>query len=162
MIIQTQLDCADGGTEVTVKQIPLYEQIYEEIRAKIEERGYQVGDRLPSEKELSEQYHVSRITSKKAVELLAEEGLVTRIPGKGTFVIEHQETPKALEVPAGSIAEKKTSFGSYACNRCCAGRIRGGFWMPDAWKYRNGMPESGFWDDADLLLWKKRRRSSRD
>lgn len=107
MIIQTQLDCADGGTEVTVKQIPLYEQIYEEIRAKIEERGYQVGDRLPSEKELSEQYHVSRITSKKAVELLAEEGLVTRIPGKGTFVIEHQETPKALEVPAGSIAEKK-------------------------------------------------------
>ena len=52
MIIQTQLDCADGGTEVTVKQIPLYEQIYEEIRAKIEERGYQVGDRLPSEKEL--------------------------------------------------------------------------------------------------------------
>lgn len=106
MIIQTQLDCADGGTEVTVKQIPLYEQIYEKIRAKIEERGYQVGDRLPSEKELSEQYHVSRITSKKAVELLAEEGLVTRIPGKGTFVIEHQETPKALEVPAGSIAEK--------------------------------------------------------
>ncbi|MFR1307922.1 MAG: hypothetical protein ACLSCO_02865 [Gallintestinimicrobium sp.] len=49
---------------------------------------------------------MSRITSKKAVELLAEEGLVTRIPGKGTFVIEHQETPKALEVPAGSIAEK--------------------------------------------------------
>ena len=53
-----------------MKQIPLYEQIYEEIREKIEERGYRVGDRLPSEKELSEQYHVSRITSKKAVELL--------------------------------------------------------------------------------------------
>jgi len=90
-----------------VKQIPLYEQIYEEIREKIEERGYRVGDRLPSEKELSEQYHVSRITSKKAVELLAEEGLVTRIPGKGTFVIEHQEMPKALEIPADSMTEKK-------------------------------------------------------
>ena len=90
-----------------MKQIPLYEQIYEEIREKIEERGYRVGDRLPSEKELSEQYHVSRITSKKAVELLAEEGLVTRIPGKGTFVIEHQEMPKALEIPADSMTEKK-------------------------------------------------------
>lgn len=90
-----------------MKQIPLYEQIYEEIREKIEERGYRVGDRLPSEKELSEQYHVSRITSKKAVELLAEEGLVTRIPGKGTFVIEHQELPKALEIPADSMTEKK-------------------------------------------------------
>ena len=89
-----------------MKQIPLYEQIYEEIREKIEERGYRVGDRLPSEKELSEQYHVSRITSKKAVELLAEEGLVTRIPGKGTFVIEHQELPKALEIPADSMTEK--------------------------------------------------------
>ena len=75
-----------------MKQIPLYEQIYEEIREKIEERGYRVGDRLPSEKELSEQYHVSRITSKKAVELLAEEGLVTRIPGKGTFVIERRSS----------------------------------------------------------------------
>ena len=55
-----------------MKQIPLYEQIYEEIREKIEERGYRVGDRLTSEKELSEQSHVSRITSKKAVELLEE------------------------------------------------------------------------------------------
>ena len=90
-----------------MKQIPLYEQIYEEIREKIEERWYRVGDRLPSEKELSEQYHVSRITSKKAVELLAEEGLVTRIPGKGTFVIEHQEMPKAREIPADSMTEKK-------------------------------------------------------
>lgn len=83
MIIQTQLDCADGGTEVTVKQIPLYEQIYEEIRAKIEERGYQVGDRLPSEKELSEQYHVSRITSKKRWSFLQRKDWSRGFPERG-------------------------------------------------------------------------------
>ena len=143
-----------------MKQIPLYEQIYEEIREKIEERGYRVGDRLPSEKELSEQYHVSRITSKKAVELLAEEGLVTRIPGKGTFVIEHQEMPKALEIPADSMTE--ASSRSSAGHRRRAGRLRSRFWMSDVGKHRNGMPKSGIWDDARLLLWEKRRRNNRN
>lgn len=46
---------------------------------------------MPSEKELSEHYHVSRITSKKAVELLADAGIVTRTPGKGTFVSEYTD-----------------------------------------------------------------------
>ena len=68
--------------------MPLYEQIYREILKQIEDGTYRIGDRLPSEKELSDHYHVSRITSKKAVELLADAGLVVRMPGKGTFVSE--------------------------------------------------------------------------
>ena len=71
-----------------MKQMPLYEQIYREILKQIEDGTYRIGDRLPSEKELSDHYHVSRITSKKAVELLADAGLVVRMPGKGTFVSE--------------------------------------------------------------------------
>ncbi|MDO4292902.1 MAG: GntR family transcriptional regulator [Eubacteriales bacterium] len=71
-----------------MKQAPLYEQIYREILGKIQDQTYQAGERLPSEKELSEQYHVSRITSKKALELLAEAGLAVRMPGRGTFVSE--------------------------------------------------------------------------
>lgn len=69
-----------------MKQPPLYEQIYEEMLEKIRKGELGVGDRLPSEKELSEQYHVSRITSKKAIEMLAEGGLAIRMPGKGSFV----------------------------------------------------------------------------
>ena len=57
-----------------MKQLPLYEQIYNDIIEGIENGTYKKGDRLPSEKELSEKYCVSRITSKKALELLAEEG----------------------------------------------------------------------------------------
>ena len=75
-----------------MKQIPLYEQIYREILGQIQNGTYRTGDKLPSEKELSEHYHVSRITSKKAVELLADAGIVVRTPGKGTFVSEQADT----------------------------------------------------------------------
>ncbi len=69
-----------------MKQSPLYEQIYREILEQIQNGTFCAGDRLPSEKELSEQYHVSRITSKKALEMLSDAGLVVRMPGKGSFV----------------------------------------------------------------------------
>lgn len=69
-----------------MKQLPLYEQIYNEILNEISNGTYLVGDRLPSEKELSEKYGVSRITSKKALEMLADEGRIIRMAGKGSFV----------------------------------------------------------------------------
>ncbi len=66
----------------------LYEKIYNDIVEGIRTRKYLPGSRLPSEKELSEQYNVSRITSKKALEMLAEQNLILRMPGKGSFVSE--------------------------------------------------------------------------
>ncbi|HJC57759.1 MAG TPA: substrate-binding domain-containing protein [Candidatus Eisenbergiella intestinipullorum] len=69
-----------------MKQQPLYEMIYREILGGIEDGSYGPGDRIPSEKELSEKYRVSRITSKKALEMLAEEGKIIRMAGKGSFV----------------------------------------------------------------------------
>ncbi|RCW46427.1 GntR family transcriptional regulator [Paenibacillus prosopidis] len=64
----------------------MYEQIFDALRDRILERKYAVGDRVPSEKELGEEYNVSRITSKKALELLAGEGYIIRQPGRGSFV----------------------------------------------------------------------------
>jgi len=71
--------------------LPRYKQIYENILEKIESGYYKEGDRLPSEKELSEQYGVSRITSKQALELLAAEKRVYRKAGLGTFVTNANE-----------------------------------------------------------------------
>ena len=48
-----------------MKQRPLYEQIYTDILKQIGKGLFKPGDRLPSEKEISEQYHVSRITAKR-------------------------------------------------------------------------------------------------
>lgn len=65
---------------------PLYKQVYQFIKNNIVSGQYGEGDRVPSEKELSDSFQVSRITSKKALDLLVHEGLVFRQRGKGTFV----------------------------------------------------------------------------
>ena len=49
---------------------PIYERIFETLREEILQRKYNIGDRVPSEKELADDYNVSRITSKKALEML--------------------------------------------------------------------------------------------
>lgn len=63
-----------------------YGKIYFDILQGIRSGRIHVGDKLPTEQQLSEKYGVSRITSKKALEMLAQEGMVSRVPGKGTFV----------------------------------------------------------------------------
>jgi len=65
---------------------PMYEQIFDTLLAQIREGKYKVGDRVPSEKELGDEFKVSRITSKKALELLAGAGCIVRQPGRGSFV----------------------------------------------------------------------------
>ncbi|WP_026506655.1 GntR family transcriptional regulator [Butyrivibrio sp. MC2013] len=66
---------------------PMYKKIYMDLYNGIQNGQYPPESRLPSEKELSDSYGVSRITSKKALEILADRGYVMRKPGKGTFVL---------------------------------------------------------------------------
>lgn len=73
-------------TVETMKNQPLYEIIYGDLWSDIKMGVYSNGDRVPSEKELSQKYNVSRITSKKALEKLSDQGIITRMPGKGSFV----------------------------------------------------------------------------
>lgn len=65
---------------------PLYEIIFKSIQAEIESGKLKPGERVPSEKELAERFNVSRITSKRALQILEQEGLVDRARGKGSFV----------------------------------------------------------------------------
>ncbi|WP_200410833.1 GntR family transcriptional regulator [Virgibacillus salexigens] len=65
---------------------PLYEQVYESLKKDIVSERYKTGDQVPSEKELATTFQVSRITSKKALEKLAEEGFIYRKRGRGSFV----------------------------------------------------------------------------
>jgi DNA-binding LacI/PurR family transcriptional regulator len=65
---------------------PFYKEIYDALLGEINSGKLPEGSRIPSEKELCRTYKVSRITSKHALELLAEQGYITRYPGKGSFV----------------------------------------------------------------------------
>ncbi|EHB62460.1 MULTISPECIES: GntR family transcriptional regulator [Paenibacillus] len=77
---------------------PLYKQIQNDIRRRIRSGELQAGALVPSEKELAQQYGVSQITSKNALNGLVEEGLIVRFRGKGTFVRE-DGSPEVREHP---------------------------------------------------------------
>jgi len=64
----------------------LYERIVSQIQERIESGDLKVGDRLPSERELAEQFAVSRTAVREAVKALRQKGLVEIRPGRGTFI----------------------------------------------------------------------------
>ncbi|MCF7616698.1 GntR family transcriptional regulator [Bacillus sonorensis] len=65
---------------------PLYLQLKQIISDDIKRGIYSPSEKLPAENELCEKYQVSRITVRKAISDLVEEGYLTRQQGKGTFV----------------------------------------------------------------------------
>jgi GntR family transcriptional regulator len=66
--------------------LPLYQQIYEQLRGKISGGQLKPGDALPTEADLVEQYQVSRATVRQALDALVQDGLIYRERGRGTFV----------------------------------------------------------------------------
>lgn len=65
---------------------PLYIQLKKAVQSAIANGTFNSGDKIPTEIELSETYNVSRITVRKAIEELVNEGFLTKRQGKGTFV----------------------------------------------------------------------------
>lgn len=65
---------------------PLYEQLVSFVKNGIESGDLKLGDLLPSETELCDQYNISRSTVRQAFSHLEEDGLVVRKRGKGSFV----------------------------------------------------------------------------
>jgi GntR family transcriptional regulator len=72
-------------------QLPLYQQLQRSLREAIEQRVLGVDDALPAERQLAEELAVSRITVRKAIEGLVEEGLLVRRQGAGNFVAQRVE-----------------------------------------------------------------------
>lgn len=66
--------------------IPIYIKIHDEIKEKIENNYWQIGDRLPSERELALFFGVSRMTLRQAIQALSDEGILERKIGSGTYV----------------------------------------------------------------------------
>ncbi len=67
---------------------PLYLQIAGILRGEIERGVYAPGRPVPSETQLMQRYEVARLTARKAVRVLADEGLVEVVPGRGAYVTE--------------------------------------------------------------------------
>ena len=69
---------------------PRHEQISDWLRERIEEGAYEVDEKLPSEKQLGEQFDVSRVTVRRALQTLESEDYIYRRQGLGSFVKERR------------------------------------------------------------------------
>ena len=67
---------------------PVYQQIAAILRGEIERGTYAPGRPIPSETQLVQRFEVARLTARKAVRVLADEGLVEVVPGRGVYVAE--------------------------------------------------------------------------
>lgn len=91
-------------------QVPLYEQVLKELKGKIVSGIYKKGDLLPSEKELIDEFGVSRITVRKTLSLLAEMGLIETSKGRGSVVLFSYENISTNHEFAEAVEEYYKSF----------------------------------------------------
>ena len=66
--------------------VPIYEQLMEQIKSDIIQSELKEGEALPSVRTLAGELRISALTVKKAYDKLEEEGCVTTVHGKGTYV----------------------------------------------------------------------------
>jgi GntR family transcriptional regulator len=82
---------------------PLYLRVQEQIKAAIGAGNLKPAEALPSERDIAEGFNVSRVTVRKAISGLVEQGLLTQRQGSGTFVA---APPRRVEQPLSRL----TSF----------------------------------------------------
>jgi GntR family transcriptional regulator len=75
---------------------PMYQQIIDQISARVMAKDWLAGQALPSIRELASASKISVITVKRAYLELERAGVIVTLPGKGSFVAASQDLPKAL------------------------------------------------------------------
>lgn len=86
----------------------LYQRLYDYVLDEIRAGRLGMGDRVPSEAELAQLFGVSRITSKKALQILNRDGVVERIVGKGSFVAPQLPALETLPSPETMPRSRRT------------------------------------------------------
>lgn len=114
-------------------RLPLYYQLSDAIKDKIESGGWEAHTQLPSERELCEIYGVSRATVRQAMQELEVNGYIYKVQGKGTFVNPQkikqdllkfysftEEMKKLGKTPTSSVID----FSVVNCNEKVAKKMR--------------------------------------
>ncbi|MEX0601679.1 MAG: GntR family transcriptional regulator [Rhodothermales bacterium] len=94
---------------------PRHAQISDWLRQRIEEGSYQTNEKLPSESQLGEQFDVSRITVRRALQTLENEDLIYRRQGLGSFVKETRVSQRLVRLT--DFAEDMEAAGIEARSR---------------------------------------------
>ncbi len=83
---QLHLAPSPASRIVRDSKLPFYHQLYEILRERIRSGEWQPGDAIPTEKELTESFAISRATVRQALDALVHDGLIHRQRGRGGFV----------------------------------------------------------------------------
>ena len=89
-----------------------YQEIFNDLQEKILNGSYLAGVLLPTEKELQDQYQVSRDTVRKALRLLTEKGLIQKVQGRGSQVLKQE----LLNFPVSGLTSYKELVDSLGLN----------------------------------------------
>ncbi len=102
---------------------PLYFQLYSLLKSGIIDGSFADGSQLPTEGQLSADFGVSRITSKRALDELAREGLVERHRGRGTHVT-HEALSEPMYAPMVGLLQEIESIGQNSTARVLQCRMK--------------------------------------
>ncbi len=97
--------------------VPIYEQLMEQIKSDIIQSELKEGEELPSVRTLAGELRISALTVKKAYDKLEEEGFVTTVHGKGTYVsasdkqLALEARQKAIEDDFDKVIDRALSMG---------------------------------------------------
>lgn len=97
--------------------VPIYEQLMEQIKSDIIQSELKEGEALPSVRTLAGELRISALTVKKAYDKLEEEGVVTTVHGKGTYVsasdkqLALEARQKAIEDDFDKVIDRALSMG---------------------------------------------------
>lgn len=97
--------------------VPIYEQLMEQIKSDIIQSELKEGEALPSVRTLAGELRISALTVKKAYDKLEEEGFVTTVHGKGTYVLASDKQlalearQKAIEDDFDKVIDRALSMG---------------------------------------------------
>ncbi len=91
---------------------PLYQSVETDLRARIQRGEYQPGATLPTEEALCRTYGVSRITVRRALDVLSQQGLIVRRRGAGSFVAEARKPGVRSVRLTGSLDEFLSTAGA--------------------------------------------------
>ena len=98
-------------------RVPIYEQLMEQIKSDIIQSELKEGEALPSVRTLAGELRISALTVKKAYDKLEEEGFVTTVHGKGTYVsasdkqLALEARQKAIEDDFDKVIDRALSMG---------------------------------------------------
>lgn len=101
--------------------VPRYHQLKAILQERVRRGEWKPGDLIPSERELSEQYGISRMTARQAITDLVNEGIFYREQGRGTFVARNKITQQLMHL--SGFTEDISARGQHPNTRVLAARM---------------------------------------